>query len=243
MVKLQNKAFSLVELAIVIMVIALLISGMTAGNHLVRQASIQTALKEIVTIQSAYNNFFETYSEIPGDFSVAYDYFAEEDDVICGTASECNGDGDGKLEIQDKRNSEIFRAWQHLSISGLLKEEYSGVWGEELFVGQSKIRNGQYSFKYADKIAAVNVLKLGSEISVNENSEEGVLEPMEAFNMDKKVDDGKPNRGKVQAVDSYLGGDIGVETNYDRNCVLLASGKYKVGYKESKACALVFALD
>lgn len=127
-----KSAFSLVELAIVILVLGILALAVAGGNSLVKQAKIRKVVNEVNTLVSSYRTFESTYDAIAGDMIDAYDFFGTD----CSTASgDCNGDGDTTIEgvagastdaaLND--DAEYMRFFQHLKLATLLEGNYVGV--------------------------------------------------------------------------------------------------------------------
>lgn len=189
------KGYSLLELSIVVVIIALLMAGVTMGNTILKKAKLYGTIKELKEIESAIILFKEQYSAYPGDFSNAYYYFGVDD--LCGTESQCNGDGDEIIEIGSKHNSEVYRSFQHLSSAELLKQYFSGVWGERNSVIQATI-GGNYTLIYDENFN--NIIKLGAEIAISGQTSDGsLLFPKDAEKIDQKIDDGMPLKGDLRA--------------------------------------------
>ena len=67
--KAQKKAFSLIELSIVLIIIGLLVAGVTGGASLVKNATLRSVMSEARGYQTAVNGFFERFQALPGDYS------------------------------------------------------------------------------------------------------------------------------------------------------------------------------
>ena len=63
----NNKAFSLIELSIVLIIIGLLVAGITGGQSLIESAKIRGFANEINSYRQAYNSFIALNNKIPGD--------------------------------------------------------------------------------------------------------------------------------------------------------------------------------
>lgn len=63
------KAFTLVELAIVIVIIGLLVGGVLQGQELIQQTKIRGAISKIQGYNAAANTFRSKYNAIPGDIT------------------------------------------------------------------------------------------------------------------------------------------------------------------------------
>ncbi len=87
MSKLQ-KGFTLVEIAIVLVIIGLLLGGILKGQEMITQAKIKNALADFSGISAAYYGYQDRYRALPGDDPNAGSRWA-------GGAS---GDGNGVVE-------------------------------------------------------------------------------------------------------------------------------------------------
>jgi hypothetical protein len=122
----------------------------------------------------------------------------------------CNGNGDGQIlgtGSPSGQGDEHLRAWQHLSLAGVLNGSYSGiatVTNESDFgvnAPASKLGNAGYYFTYqqwggyttqpANNYIAIGGFHAGSDPVLN------VLMPVDAYNLDVKLDDGIPQTGIV----------------------------------------------
>lgn len=67
----KKKAFSLIELSIVLIIIGLLIAGVTGGSSLIKNAELRKITEEARGYQTVVNSFYSKYNALPGDFNVA----------------------------------------------------------------------------------------------------------------------------------------------------------------------------
>ena len=65
----NNKAFSLIELSIVLIIIGLLVAGITGGKSLIESAKIRNYLTEMKQYQVAVNAFIINKGRLPGDLN------------------------------------------------------------------------------------------------------------------------------------------------------------------------------
>ncbi|AIF81603.1 N-methylation domain-containing protein [endosymbiont of Acanthamoeba sp. UWC8] len=121
----KQEAFSLIELAAVVMVIAFLISGISVAYSMIKQASLRSIITEANTFTEAINLFEQKYKSLPGDFPYASVQWGTACD---STPSNCNGDGDGMISYSSSLlKNESMRAWQHLSLAGMISGSYTGI--------------------------------------------------------------------------------------------------------------------
>lgn len=65
--KTQQKGFTLVEIAIVLVIIGLLLGGILKGQEMITQAKIKNIVADFSGISAAYHGYQDRYRAIPGD--------------------------------------------------------------------------------------------------------------------------------------------------------------------------------
>lgn len=117
----QQRGFTLVEIAIVLVIIGILLGGVLKGRELIQNAKIASLAKSIDEIRAAINAYQDRYHAVPGD-----DKKAEKH--ISTLAATDVGDGDGRIEgdwysTADKDESR--KVWKHLRAAGFISGEGS----------------------------------------------------------------------------------------------------------------------
>ncbi len=259
----MRAGFSLVELSIVLVILGLLTGGILAGQSLIRASQLRAVTMEYQRFLTAIHTFRDEYFAIPGDMKNAQSFWgvAHATPATCiitasTTTATCNGDGDGKINPSDSTtaagSNETFRFWQHLANAGLIEGNYDGIThgasSNAAVLGTnvpaSKLNNGGWSSFYIGNYGGGsvayamdygNVIAYGAYLADNWPAV-AVLRPEEAWNIDTKLDDGKPAAGKVIARfwnNACAAADDGTHANND----LVAS--YKLT-DSSIQCALYF---
>lgn len=111
---LSGKGFTLVELAIVIVIIGFLVAGVAVGANMIKQAELRSLITDLRLHQVAYNNFIGRFNKVPGDIDNASSFWsATSGSTSCAaTITNCNGDGDGLIEHGTTiATNEHLKAW------------------------------------------------------------------------------------------------------------------------------------
>lgn len=254
----SKTGFTLVELSIVLVIIGLVVGGVLVGQDLIRAAELKTYTSDIDKYRTALNVFKGKYGYYPGDMPNATTIWGAQDPTpgTCQiTASTgqltCNGNGDGGLGNTGLTYYERHRAWQQLANAGLVAGVYSGIragldpvyvvpgvnapytldkkGGFSLSTIGQKTGDSEWFDGYYDNIAII----LGA-VGDRWEAAYPLLTASEAYNIDKKFDDGLPATGYV--VSFKAGG------HFVPNCTTTAtatSSTYNLTYVGA-ACSVAF---
>jgi prepilin-type N-terminal cleavage/methylation domain-containing protein len=253
----MSKAFSLVELSIVLVILGLLTGGILSGQSLIRAAELRSVTTEYQTYQIASQTFEDEYMALPGDMPDATLYWGAADPTpatclsAVGTGTQtCNGDGDNLVEASGTTGqySEIFTFWQHLANAGLIEGAYTGrataagAWGGDVSVNlpKSRLGNAGWSAAYSTTGAIFldlltvpkNTMLLFGKATPNELTWGRIIKAKESWKIDTKIDDGKPGMGVMQSFNNTR-----YPTCADSNVAQTA--QYDVD-SEALGCSIVF---
>lgn len=220
------RAFSLVELSIVLVILGLLVGGILSGQSLIRASELRSVVTQYHKYFTVTQTFRDKYQAIPGDFNNAQSFWgvAHATPATCRTTAStttatCNGDGDNMVDpdwnAPSAGSNEPFRFWQHLVNAGLIEGQYDGVghgsttWSATAANSPSgKLSNSGWTASYYLKplpadtnnyaIEYGNSFTFGGWLAGTVTAG-SILRPEEAWNIDTKLDDGKPGTGKVLA--------------------------------------------
>ena len=238
--------FPLIHIFLLLVVAALIAGGMTVGAEISEKSYTRELASDMERYKTVYERFQLSYQAMPGDMSNASSYWQG-----CRyNIADCNGDGDGVItSIAEDRTTEAALAWQHLSISGLLSEQYSGdLIGDHYIPGESmpKAPYENAGYLIANRIAYHNAgwnpshyLKVGK--LANYRFETPAVSLSDAAALDHKMDDGIASEGDILA---YSTQEHGCLDHYNREILV---GKdvahYATNLSSDARCSLYFRLD
>ena len=176
----SQKGFTLVELAIVLVIIGIILGAVLKGQEMIKQAKIKRVKSDIDSIVAAVYSYQDKYGVLPGD-----DPNNRETDL---GATDCTGgNGDGVFSNTDESTC----AWQELIGAGFIAGDPSIH--DESKVAKRSPFGGRYLFRYSGA--------LGKNYIYVDNIPSDV-----AKSLDEKYDDGSYNSGDIRANADYTGG-------------------------------------
>ncbi|HEX9397623.1 MAG TPA: prepilin-type N-terminal cleavage/methylation domain-containing protein [Burkholderiales bacterium] len=188
----RTQGFTLVEIAIVLVIIGLLLGGILKGQEMITQAKIKNVIADFSGISAAYHGYVDRYKKIPGDDPCAGGVVTVGN---CGTTTgRWTGatPGDGNGIVVGKYNSttaadESRQWWDHLRRAGFV----SGVGDQQPFNALS----GQIGVQTGDSAGGAALGGFAGIIICSANLPDKV-----AIATDTQMDDGVPNAGSVRGI-------------------------------------------
>jgi prepilin-type N-terminal cleavage/methylation domain-containing protein len=175
----KQKGFTLVEIAIVLVIIGLLLGGILKGQEMITQAKIKNVIADFSGISAAYYGYQDRYRAIPGDDSGATRW--------SGAAA---GDGNGAVGGDyntTTNNAESRLWWDHLRRAGFV----AGTGQQQplnAVVGMMGVQTGMGSG------VGTALGGFSSLIMCSANLPDKI-----AIAIDSQMDDGNPNAGAMRA--------------------------------------------
>jgi prepilin-type N-terminal cleavage/methylation domain-containing protein len=109
----RQQGFTLIEIAIVLVIIGVLLGGILKGQEMLTQGKIRAIEKELDGVAVAILGYRDRYKALPGDDSLAETRWSNT------TKGDGNGKIDGVFNATDSTEAS-FLAWQHLRLAGLI---------------------------------------------------------------------------------------------------------------------------
>ncbi len=212
----NQDGFTLVEISIVMIIIGLLIGGTFGGMKLIENMQVNSTVQMLNSIESAAITFKDTFGRLPGDMPNTAARLPNCTVAPCATG----GNGDRRLEaslamqaaITD--TSERFTFWHHLQAAGItslgIKNTTDMNFGEgqpetPLGIGLRMTFWGGSHWSMMTNTIANATAHAPEDIMLNGQ----ILRALEA-----KMDDGKPQMGRVWTYHHCYSGTYGSAAEY-----------------------------
>lgn len=188
----RQQGFTLVEIAIVLVIIGLLLGGILKGQELINSARVRNIADTNSGIQAAYFGFIDRYRQVPGDWD------KDKATIGIGTTINSGGNQNGRLDkVGANEFTEPAALWEHLWKAGFIAGSYDGT-----VTNQADYPNVAPKNPFNGSLILANTADYqGTPNPVRLNLVLGRYVPVTiARELDVKVDDGRPTSGILRLV-------------------------------------------
>ena len=180
----QQKGFTLVEIAIVLVIVGLLIGGVLKGQEMITNAKLKRVESDNAGIAAAMFSYQDRYLQLPGDDDAADARFSLYTDGVNDPApADINGDSDGSISGNwvGAANTESANFWKHLRAAGLIPG------GGDDDTQPTNAYGGNIGIRDGSLLISGHVTVFGS------------IEGPIATIIEARLDDGDPATGRIQS--------------------------------------------
>lgn len=188
----RQGGFTLVEIAVVLVIIGLLLGAILKANELIQSAKVRRVVELATSAQAAYSGFTDRYRRVPGDWNAA--------DASAGIGTPITGGGNDNGRVD---NPPGFFVWR----------EPNALWEQ---LAKAKFINGNYAGSaFVEPVSGNSLAPLnpyGQVVLIGRTQDfEGALQPQRhvllgrgmpvdiARELDLKLDDSVPDTGSIRA--------------------------------------------
>lgn len=182
----NNSGFTLIEIAIVLVIIGLLLGGVLKGQELINNARVRNIISQQDSYKAAFFAFQDRFRALPGDYILA-------DQNIPGIQDSQNGNGNNQIRVETTPAAcnESVVVWAHLTRAGFISGSLNGTCEATAATAANSPTNPyggivQLIFDniFAGTATEVHNIKTGNLVPASIISE-----------IDRKIDDGASNTG------------------------------------------------
>ncbi|HET6756837.1 MAG TPA: prepilin-type N-terminal cleavage/methylation domain-containing protein [Burkholderiales bacterium] len=184
--KQKQYGFTLIEIAIVLVIIGLLLGGILKGQELITSARVRNMISQQDGVKAAYFGFQDRYRSLPGDYPTLLASQNIPNETVGCAGANCQ---DGRIN-DGGGSTESIIAWSHLSKAGFINGNYNGAGATPAATNSPTNPYGSFvqlifdaTYDPAASPAAVN-FKTGTGVPASILAE-----------IDRKIDDGAPTTG------------------------------------------------
>ena len=184
----NEKGFTLVEIAIVLVIIGLLIGGVLKGQAMIQNAKVKRVVKSADELRAALYTFYDKYGAYPGD-----------EDIASVPPGDSGTDGDGSGQISLAESPLVFK---DLVLAEIIAGDFDGT------------ANSLPRHAFGDVYRVYWVNPGGTPARIDHYIRYDNLPWDVALEIDTKYDDGVYNTGNIRANEDYAAGTSPVGAFY-----------------------------
>ncbi len=205
----DQKGFTLVELAVVMIIIGLLLAGILKGQEMIANARVSATVAQVKGIDAATTTFRDMFNSFPGDILASR---------LPNCLGQCNVDGNNNGIVGAVTTFNAAPLTEQISffsqlaaadlIGGIDPNAGAASWGG--WYPAAELSGGGFHVGFASGGAALTNQQPGTAAAVRRGhylalhdtagggvNDTGFIIPQQAFRIDNKLDDGNPDAGSV----------------------------------------------
>ncbi len=187
MVMKKNRGFTLIEIAIVMVIFGLLLGSVLKGHELIVAARVRNVTVQLDGSRLAYLAFLDRFRAPPGDMPTAV-----ANSQIPGSPGGCTGGmacGNGRID------DEIYLVWSHLAHAGFIVGTYTGTINDTGPTPANNPSNPLGGFVHIQNDARYDDARDPAQPALLNVKTGGGLPVSILAEIDRKIDDGLPLTG------------------------------------------------
>jgi len=114
----RQTGFTLIELAIVLVIIGLLLGGVLKGQELITNAKVKNIANDLKSIQVMIYGYQDKFHALPGDDVLVTSHLTGSHAATTPAASQGNAQIEGHWD-SDTQTDETYLFWEHVRLAGL----------------------------------------------------------------------------------------------------------------------------
>jgi len=191
------KGFTLVELAIVLVIIGIILGAVLKGQEMIFNSKVKRVQSQIREIAAAFYTYYDKYGYYPGDDPTAGNRWS-------GVS---NGDGNGLITngTCDSTSEESCLLWRHLRLANILSGDANATTASALT--PKHVFGGPIDV-YSDTTSGRHLIQLSN------------IPGDAASAIDRNMDDGKCDSGSIKAIAPACSGNYTSNTFYNMTAEL-----------------------
>jgi prepilin-type N-terminal cleavage/methylation domain-containing protein len=183
----QQGGFTLVEIAIVLVIIGLLLGGVLKGQELINSAKVKNMASDFRNVQVMIYGYQDKYRKLPGDDNTAVSRWS------LAAGHEGNGNGVINGSWNDTTVTESALLWEHLRRANLAAG--STNFSDSAAIKAALPTNAEGGMFGLSGTMPINTMNGGTFYACSDG-----IDGKFARQLDLTIDDGTSNTGSVQAI-------------------------------------------
>ena len=183
----KERGFTLVEIAIVLVIIGLLLGGILRGQELIQNARVRNIIDQQNSVKAAFFGFQDRFRMTPGDLTAA-----QQTQVGAGVVAATTNPGNGQIDPADSAT-----AFQNITTTGFISCQTCTGTGASTNLNSPVNAYGGALQLVSDAVYSVPAAVVAS---LRHNIKTGPLIPSNVmYEADVKVDDALPLTGQFRS--------------------------------------------